>query len=373
MAGPCLEIVAALVGKSLLVREEVEGRSRYRLLETVREYARELLQRSEHGEEAEARHRDWYLSLAERLELATWGGARQTSAIRTLEAEHDNLRAALTWSLRHQQATRALRLAGALGRFWEVRGHLREGRNWLETALAADAGVPAIVRGRALNAAGRLAMSQHDLPTAEAWLTTALEIFHALNVPLGIATTLMAAGTTALYAGDYATAVARHQEALSRYRALGNELGVAANLLNLGSDAYHLGDAAGATAKLDEALALFERLGYRRGAALAHTHLAAVASAGRDEQAVRSHLERALALARAVGDQPSVARRLQELGELARSRRDRAAAAAFYRECLPLLHELGDLQAVHACREALVQLVTGATPERPAPYPRDRA
>jgi non-specific serine/threonine protein kinase len=370
-AGPSLEIVAALVRKSLLVREEADGRSRFRLLESLREYARDRLVATGDGEAAGERHRNWYLALAERLEQATWGGPEQAAAIRSLEAEHDNLRGALAWSLARGHASRALRLAGALGRFWEIRGHLSEGRHWLGEALAQGDGAPAVVRGKALNAAGRLAMTQRDLTKAEAWLGEALEIFRSLDIPIGIATVLMATGTTALWAGDLDTATRYHEEALQGYRALGHELGVAANLLNLGVDTYRLGDAARSATHVNEALAVFLRFGDQRGASMAHANLAALAVADGDLQAARTHLEEAVALARSIGDQPCIARWLQDLGGLAEARRDGAAAAAFYRECLPLLHELGDAQAEDACREALARLTSGDAPKQARNRRRD--
>jgi predicted ATPase len=123
-----LDLLQALVEKSLIVYEEDEnGQGRYRLLETVRQYARDRLQES--GEAVQERHQAFFVALAEEAEPQLTG-AEQRLWLERLETEHDNLRAALEW--RAEEAV--LRLAGALWRFWWVRSHFGEGRAWLGSA-----------------------------------------------------------------------------------------------------------------------------------------------------------------------------------------------------------------------------------------------
>jgi predicted ATPase/class 3 adenylate cyclase len=151
-----LDGMDALVGKSLVqVDESGEGAGRYRLLETVRQYAAERL--SERGEAVlvSDRHLAWCVALAEAA-APLLVGSDQGRWLDRLEAEHDNLRAALGWARQSGAANDGLRLAGALWRFWLVHGHVREGQSWLEAALASREGSAPDVQARALNAAGGL-------------------------------------------------------------------------------------------------------------------------------------------------------------------------------------------------------------------------
>ena len=123
-----LDLLAQLVDRSLVAVDREDAEARYRLLDTVRQYAREKLQDSGEETEVHGRHREWFLDLAERTEPELLG-PEQGVWLARLEAEHDNLRAALTWSQQEEEGGEAgLRLAGALGRFWWMRGHLTEGR-----------------------------------------------------------------------------------------------------------------------------------------------------------------------------------------------------------------------------------------------------
>ena len=129
-----LEALLILMDKSLVVaRPTGDGGARYRLLEPVRQYARERLEESEEAEEVMHRHAEFFLALAEEA-APQLAGAQQQDWAERLEVDHDNMRAALSWSLERESET-ALRLAGALARLWEMRAHFLEGSSWLEAAL----------------------------------------------------------------------------------------------------------------------------------------------------------------------------------------------------------------------------------------------
>jgi non-specific serine/threonine protein kinase len=132
-----LDLLSQLVEKSLVVAEtQQQEQARYRLLETIRQYAREKLFESGETDALRRRHRDWFLALAERAEVE-WRGPKQKEWFDRLESEHDNLRAALEWSKRDPEGAEAgLRLGAALWRFWEVRNYVREGRQQLAELLA---------------------------------------------------------------------------------------------------------------------------------------------------------------------------------------------------------------------------------------------
>jgi non-specific serine/threonine protein kinase len=171
-ADAVLDLLTRLVDQSLVVVEEQGGAARYRLLETVRQYGQERLEAAAEAAAVRDRHRDWFLELAERSE-AKLITAAQGAWLERLEAEHDNLRAALGWSAERADAVALVQLAGALWRFWSGHGHFAEGRTWLDRALARADGAPAALRARAASGAGTLAWQQGDFAQAVVWPSTA--------------------------------------------------------------------------------------------------------------------------------------------------------------------------------------------------------
>ena len=131
-----LELLSRLVDKSLVVAEAVEGEARYRMLEPIRQYGLEQLEQRGNADAARRRHAAFFLALAEESEPEL-RGPQQGEWLERLEMEHDNLRAALSWALGQEEETELeLRLGGALGEFWHLRGYLSEGRRWLQAGLA---------------------------------------------------------------------------------------------------------------------------------------------------------------------------------------------------------------------------------------------
>jgi tetratricopeptide (TPR) repeat protein len=168
--------ISSLVDKSLLRQEEgPNGEPRFVMLETVHEYAREKLRQSGEAEEIKRVHAEYFLTLVEEAhpELK---GANQLQWLERLEAEHDNMRAALSWVLERKEAELALRLGGALWWFWWMRGYQSEGRRRLEEALAIDERVSPEVRAMALAGAGALALEQGDLDRAKEACEEGLEL-----------------------------------------------------------------------------------------------------------------------------------------------------------------------------------------------------
>ena len=161
-----LEVLSELVDKSLVVAEAgEEGVPRFRMLEPVRQYAQERLKESGAAEWVRERHAGYYLALAQEAEPEL-EGADQIRWMDQLEAEHDNLRAALSWALEGGQAELGLRLAGALRLFWVGRSHYREGRRWYEEGLNSGHSAPQQVRADALFGAGFFTVSLGDLELA---------------------------------------------------------------------------------------------------------------------------------------------------------------------------------------------------------------
>ena len=205
------------------------------MLETVRQYARNRLRES--GEEAQwqRRHFAYFLAVAEEAEPQLTSASQQACLDR-LETEHDNLRCALVWSCAvGGDAAGGLRLAGALWRFWYVRGYASEGRDWLRGLLAtAPEERGAAARAKALNAAGALAWVQSDDKAAGMLFEQSLAIRRKLGDRQGIASSLGNLGAVALDHGNSPTATALYEESLAIQRELGDRWGIASSLNNLG-------------------------------------------------------------------------------------------------------------------------------------------
>lgn len=317
-----LELLASLVDKNLVLANEHDGTTRYGLLETVREYASERLRDRNEETYAKQRHLACFLALAEDAEPKLYGEEQQ-SWLDRLEREHDNLRAALAWSLeRSDEVASGLRLAGALGTtYWWMRGYLAEGRRWLRRLLdAAPAAVPAEARVKALRAAAGIALGQADYPAARALHEEGLAIARVLGDREGIASSLIGMGywICTQYQADSNAAKAMFEESLAICRKLGDRRGIAMSLNGLGvvaSLAEH--DYAAARERYEEALAIFLALGDRHGAGYAVTGLGGVALLQGDHALGRARYEEALTLARELGDRRGMAESLDGLAAAA--------------------------------------------------------
>ena len=334
-----LVLLERLVEQSLVLAEPGRGGGvRYRMLEPVRQYALEKL--GEGGEEIRRRHAAHYLALAERARPKLQG-REEGEWLDRLEAENDNLRAAIGWSLERGEAQMALRLVAALWYFWYKRGHLGEGRRWLEEALAkSDSPTPA--RAEALNGAGALARNQADYERAQGWLEESLLLKRELGDKKGAAEVLINLGTVAFDRGDYPRSAALEGESLSLWRELGDGWGIALALNNLGITARAQGDLDEAASLHEESLGLFRELEDTGGIALVLSNLGKVAEEEDGYARAATFYRESLDLYRELGEKRGVALLTGRLGGISRLQADHARAAALYDESLRLHGELGD-------------------------------
>jgi tetratricopeptide (TPR) repeat protein len=345
-----LDLLGRLVGHSLVLVEDAAGVARYQLLETVRQYGAERLAESGEQVDAERRHAAYYVALAEEAE-ARLTGAEQTAWLAQLEREHDNLRAVLRRTHERGEQEVGLRVAGAVWRFWDVRGYVSEGRNWLEGLLAGvEAQTPvaaaSAIRVKALNGAGVLAETQGDYARAQALHEGCLALCRELGDERGSANSLSNLGNVARRQGDYARARALHEEGLALRRALGDKNGLAGSLANLGNAADEQGDYARARALHEDSLALRRELCDKRGMAIALNNLGNVANAQGDYTLAGMYYEESLTLCRELGDRRRIASSLSNLGNAVQKQRDYARAWALQEESLHLCRELGDKQGM---------------------------
>jgi len=358
---PVMEVVASLLDTSLLQRVG-QGNEEWRLqmLETIRAYGLERLAASGELESTRHAHARYYLELVEQAEPAL-PNMQQRSWLERLNQERSNLWAALDWLVACNETEAALRLVGALGWFWFLRGYLSEGRSFLEHALATsrpgDAAVSGQARAKALYAAGWLAYWQFDIERATVLLAESLELSRqegatagmaaALNMQgiieyshrghfaagqalleqslrlyreagdrAGIATVLKALGFQAHYRGEFARVHELCGESLTLFRESGDSWNIALLLHILGWASYCQGAYAAARRLSEESVALFRRLGNPGFTAKALTILASEVTALGEEAMAASLLEEALALGEQGENREDLARTLCALGRL---------------------------------------------------------
>ena len=344
---------ASLIDKSLLQQvEPTESELRLVMLETIREYAAEELAAS--GEEPVLRraHASYYLKLAEAAECELTG-AHQKVWVDRLEREHDNLRGALRWSLDAGEIEMAARLSVALWRFWLWRGHLSEGRRWLDLVLIPGSAISFPTRARALVAAGFLASNQGDYRRAEELGTTGLTLAQQLGDKAVLAGALFGLANTLGRKANYAAARALHEESAGLYRELGDGWGIANSLAFFADVNWWNADYAAAHAQATEAQVLFRELDNTWGIAHTLCIMAFAETNQGDLSSARYHFEESLALMKSLQDRRGTLRGFGGLGHLSLVKGDFAGAYVNWGECLKIARELGDRWSTATCLEGL--------------------
>jgi predicted ATPase/Tfp pilus assembly protein PilF len=311
----------ALVDKSLVMLDEHPSRVtvRFRMLETVREFALEQLEARGESEGLRQRHADYFLALVEQAEPALWKTSDMTIWTQQLDAELDNVRAALGWYLGRGQATQALRLAGMLGMYWHFTGLLGEGRRWLEAALTAAPDATPEERARALCHLGALALHQADHPRALSALEESLSLWQTLGDARWMALALFRLAHIWRDAGDLERARPLFEASLALSNEHGNEWGIVRGgpLMLHGTLLLEQGDYAAAVTNLQEVLELGRRLGSQVFVGGALNGLAWVAHATGDAEQAVALAEDSLAHYRAAGDNQGTSDSLSTAGWLA--------------------------------------------------------
>jgi predicted ATPase/DNA-binding CsgD family transcriptional regulator len=418
-----LDTVASLVDKSLLgprlaggqrsVPVEA-GEARFVMLETIHEFAREKLQESGEAEAVQRRHALYFLALAERAEPKLHG-PEQVAWLDHLEAELDNFRAALEWAYYNDIDIKlGLRIASALSTFWNRRGHVSEGQEWLSRLLskAREAGVDRSEEG-ALSMAGTLyalgflvAMRRGDFMSARPLVEESIKLYKQLQAGkrtkglseslnlLGIvvsrfegmaarrrlheealqiaretgdiwsiARSLYQLGHVARLSGDYALAHSMFEESLLLFQESGDKFNIGLALIGMGQIAEYRGDYQTARRLYEESLAIYRELGDKWGIVGALISLSSAALHQKDYSAARSFSEESVAAAKQLGGPGIVADALQGLGRAVYLSGDHARAYSLYRESLTLyaLHkELGDKYEGALCLMDLAGLLVVA-------------
>jgi len=349
-----LSSLDSLVDKSLL-RGMEQGTDDVRLsmLETIREFGLERL--DAHGETVETRRRHalYYTQLAEQAKPQL-RSAEQSLWLNRLELEHNNIRAALAWSIGHPGAGEyGLRLASAVWQFWYMRTYITEGRRWLERVLAGSDGESAALRAEALNAAGCLALLQSDEAQAEMLLEDSLRHARRAGDRAAEARALTNLASIMQERGDYEEALSRYEESVPIFRDRQDMRNAASALYNIGIARLHLGNDEEAQLFLEESLQLFRSTGYKLGIAKALTNLASIMRRRGDLERARMSMEESMSHLLESGDHSFKAEVLLEMGAIEEACDDCPAALGHFREALRLSLELQDEPG---CREAMEEV-----------------
>lgn len=342
-----LHRLSQLRERSLIVAEAVEtdDSMRYRLLEIVRAGA------VEHLADAPmwlAAHADYYLRMAEQAEVA-WGTSEIDTWFDRLEADHDNLRAALEWLLA-QRPEQGLRLAAALWRFWEGRGHLREGVERLTAALESVSEVmPDRSRAQALHGLATLEWQQGRYPSAEQHLHQALAIWQELDDDRGLAEAHNNLAIAHCHRGDYAGAERLFTQSRTLYERLNDQRGLANCCNNLGVVAREQNRFEDARTLHEQSLRLRREIGDRRGMTTSLMNLGVLACDQEWYAEATEFLMESLTLFREMGHKTGIASPLLYLGMMAAKRGDIPNAKQWLRESLTLFHQLAERGAASEC------------------------
>ena len=325
-----LEGLSALVDESLVRQRETDtGEPRFSMLEIVREYALERLSDSGDGDETRRRHLEHFVLLAEEAEPKL-ADRDQIAWFARLEDEHDNLRAALAFALDSGDSSSALRLAVGVRRFWQIHGYLVEGRQALESALAASPAVPSELRANALNMSGILAGEQGEFVAAQVSFKAALADAHAVGSTRVISSALVNLGNLAFFAGELDAARDLYKESIEYFASLDDIRGQALAKENVGLMELTAGDVPEAVTWLTAALELAREVGDDREIGAASRSLAAAMIELGNNGRATTLLTESLALARELGEPHGIAVCLDTFAGLAATAGEVGRAAMLF-------------------------------------------
>lgn len=354
-----LDLLTHLVDKSLVNVEHSGGESRYHRLETIRQYAREKLFDTAEVASMRDKHLAYFVEIAERAEVELQGRAQKKWLTR-LEAEHDNLRAALEWSLKSQPEA-GLRIASALRDFWDTHGHLTEARKWLGTFVDATKDIPPThLRVKALFAAMWFAARQTDLEWSQTYLKEELALAESLDDAWGIAQGNAARGIFKEFLeGDIETAESFYRRALEHGRKLNDKLLIGQLLGPLAGCALKHYEYARAEEIYRESLSLFREVENTKEIAGANGNLAEVALSRRDYESARVSAEESLALYRELEDTHGIATALRTLSIASHNQGNIQQAQMAAEQGLTLFRQLGDRACLGTTLSVLARHVLG--------------
>ncbi|WP_198664017.1 ATP-binding protein [Jiangella endophytica] len=358
-----LDLTGRLIDKSLILVDRDAAEARYSMFSVIRQYADRRLDDGGRRTAIEQRHLRHYVELAERAERKL-GTDQQVATLNHLDIELDNLRVALGRAISRELGGESMRLAAALWRYFYLRGHYSEGRDWLESALRIARTAPDItpdpVQPGALagasRGAGYLAFLQCEYDVSAQRLEEALALYRRLGDTAGAALTLRHLGSIARERADYDVSHELHVESLNLYQQLGDKAGIAWARHYLGFMSWLRMDLDGARDYSEAALAYFQHAGDGEGITWSQLNLGVVALYSGDLDTAERLLHQSLGRAQRLGFREGVGWSLNQLGVVARRQGRLERAIHLLDESLAEQQELGDKWRAASVLEALASV-----------------
>jgi non-specific serine/threonine protein kinase len=328
-----------------------EGGDRCKMPDVLRQLAAEFLEERERNQ-LKRRHFDFFLALVETVEPRLTSAERD-GWLERLEAENENLRAALTWSQKRTDSEPGLRLAGALFWFWNLRAYFSEGRRWLEPALKKGRPKRTAARARALYAAGGLAFLQGDQGTARAWLEESVDLWREVGDPKRLGFALIILGMVAQQENEFETALACEKESVDIFRRLHDEWGLALALNDLGNVHRAMDDHKAAIEHYRLSLPKWRKMNDPWGLPLTLDNLGYLEMLKGDKAAAHRAFREALKVRNRVDDRWGLAETIKYLADLAVRQGEDDEAERLYRESLDLNRKIGRKPLMVGCLAGL--------------------
>ncbi len=353
-----LVMLESLLNKSLLRQmPSVSGEPRFTMLETMREYALVKLVERDEIQRIRERHALYFQALAEGASQE-WNGSRQAEWPVRLEIQHDNLRAALLWSLTHDRSAQtSLELIANLARFWELRGYFSEGRAWLSKVLnLPDSSAHTKAHADAFFGVSLLIQRQGDHATAQQLCREALAIYQELGDKRAVSFTLVRLSEVTSGMGDYDSAAELSHRAYAIASEIGDQRAKANALCQIGFDCMRLGNYETTQSVLKEALTLYQALDDKMGAALAHSGLGELAVRNGDLEMAMSSLHLSFRLREEFGDRWGIAAVLGTLAWAELTQKNFERAADMLKESIFIRKEIGEQGGIAWCLEKWAEI-----------------
>jgi predicted ATPase/Tfp pilus assembly protein PilF len=357
-----LEDLISLADKSLIVKSEgLEGQPRFTMLQTIREYALECLEKFGDTKILKKQYATYFLDLSEKAE-SHLTGSDQTFWMNCLEQEMGNIRSVLGWTIEKEEINSALRLSGALGRFWAAKAYFSEGRHWLELSLKkaiefTSSTVELLPTAKALQMTALLALRQGDYSQAYAAYSKSLAIYEKLDSKQGIADVLKGMGVLAHYQANFEEAFEYYHKSLEVYRECGNKQGIADVLNNLAIIMDAKGEAEKADQLLEESLILRREIGNKRDIADSLNNIGTRAKDQMDYERAKSLLEESLLIYREIGYLQGIPLPLINLAALFSNAEEYDEAKSLYLEVINILKEQGSKQYLNFALCGLAEIL----------------
>ena len=335
-----LDLLSALREKSIIIYDE--SNERYKLLESIRQYGREKLEKEN---VIFSKHLDYFLelSLKAKPELKSSNVKKWLDLI---EADHNNFLSAIEWGLNNEEAEKGALVADALGRFWEIRGQYSTGIKLLEIILKKHFDLTINTKANILNLAGNLNRYQGNYENAGKYFEESLTNFRETGDKMGISTTINNLGSLAFTQGKFEQAKKFFEESMNIKEEIGDKMGIAGSLNNLGGVAFSTGDYDEAMKYYEYSLSIRKDIGDKHGIAASLNNLGGLELYRGNFKQAKKFFEESLDIKREIGDKKGIASSLGNVGSVAKSQGDFELTKKIYEESLAIFREIGDKQGI---------------------------